>query len=517
MEGVELEAVEGGFTRFTLHFSILSKLSKQLNIKMDATLLVCILTLDSLEDEMVAVRSIMYPNIDTLYEYYNTIVGVEDVTIEAIPVPASFHAELIGLIGDPTLTYPAYDIALDKKEVASYKSLILKTIDHEKKRLELGVKNSLQTTLSIEDIQLPGYKQRKFDSLHRVTSVLEKVLTKGKEPDIVGWVLSPKHNDTQFTHGVKLLTDPDIGKKWDSLIGTAEFPDFTISRRITSASWTFQHPSTTKMLASIMEWWAAAHMRSKENWIHSSEKDLDELLNVLRGKGVPNVYHSEKMDTVRLAILDIEETVMGNTEIYSPASLFQFSKPELWRLWIDRCLRSRGVMLDSNVEYIQQIIYRWIRDGWGIRKEFLPYPSAIPRLREAWNSLVRTRSVDEKCILVWIRLLNINDPVYMVGVDHEDKQQILDDWIPVAVSYIKSANPSFRASTNPTYRWLRTWLLKYIPEDLFTKFMLPKRLQYSIITAGYPVIHSSVGYYFVGLELPIESAEVSTWIGEEVD
>jgi hypothetical protein len=485
---------------------------------MEATLLVCILTLDSLEDGMVAIRSIMYPDIDTVYEYYGTIVGVTDVVIEAIPVPASFHVELIGANGDPTITYPAYDIALQKKEVGFYRSLIQKSIDTEKRRVTLGVKNAVQSTLSIEDVDLPGHKRRLFESLNTVASVLETVATGGKEPDIVGWMLSPKNEVTQYKHGVKLLTDITVGKKWDSLIGTYEFPDFIISRRITSASWTFQHPSTTKMLSSIIEWWATAHMRSKDNWVHSSEKELDELLNIFRTKGVPTVYHSERMDAVRLALLDVEETVMGNSEIYSPDTLFRFSKPEAWRVWIDRCLRSKGVMLDSNVEFIQQIIHRWIRDGWGIRKTCLPYPSGTPRAREAWDALLRIRPLEEECIHIWIRLLNINDPVYTIRVNHEEKQKILDDWVPVAVSHLKSSNPSLRAKSNPTYAWIRVWLLKYLPESLFKTFMMPKRLQYSITSSGYPLIHSTVGYFFVGLELPEGETAIEPWVGqEEVD
>ena len=483
---------------------------------MEATLLVCVLTLDSLEDDMVAVRSIVYPDMDTVYEYYETIVGVTDIVIEAIPVPASFHVGLIGATGDPTLTYPAYDIALQEKDVASYRDLIEKTIKQEEERVQLGVKNSLRRTLRIEESTLSGRKQRLFESLHTVASVLETVATGGKEPDIVGWMLSPKNEVTQYHHGIKLLTDSAVGMKWDSLLGTSEFPDFIISRRITSASWTFQHPSTTKMLSSILEWWATAHMRSKDNWIHSSEKELDELLNIFRTKGVPTVYHSERMDAVRLALLDIEETVMGNSEIYTRDELFRFSKPESWRVWIDRCLRSKGVMLDSNVEFIQQIIHRWIRDEWGIRKKCLPYPAGA--LYPAWEALLRTRPLDEECILIWIRLLNINDPVYTIHINHEDKQKILDDWVPVATSQLKAANSLCRAKSNPTYAWIRTWLLKYLPESLFKTFMMPKRLQYSITSSGFPLIHSTGGYFFVGLELPEGETEVGAWIGqEEVD
>lgn len=485
---------------------------------MESTLLICILTLDSLEDGMVAVRSIMYPDIDTVYEYYGKIVGVVDIVIESVTVPSSFHVGLIGEIGNPTLTYPAYDIALQEKDISSYRNLIEKAIKQEEERNKLGVKNSLQTTLSIEEASHLGRKQRLYDSLHHVATVLESVATGGKEPDIVGWMLSPKNELTQYEHGIKLITNPTIGTKWDSLLGTFEFPDFIISRRISSASWAFQHPSTTKMLSSIINWWATAHMQSEDLWIHSSEKELDELLNIFRTKGVPTVFHSERMDAVRLALLDIEETVMGNSNIYSPDTLFRFSKPESWRVWIDRCLRSKGVMLDLNVEFIQQIIHRWIRDGWGIRKTCLPYPSGTPRAREAWEALLRIRPLDEECIHIWVRLLNINDPVYTIRVNHEEKQKILDDWVPVAVSHLKSSNPSLRAKSNPTYAWIRVWLLKYLPESLFKTFMMPKRLQYSITSSGYPLIHSTVGYFFVGLELPEEETALEAWVGqEEVD
>jgi len=224
------------------------------------------------------------------------------------------------------------------------------------------------------------------------------------------------------------------------------------------------------------------------------------------------------MDAVRLALLEIEETVMGNSEIYESTVLFRFSKPELWRLWIDRCLRSKGVMLDSNVEFIQKLIQRWIRDGWGIRISCLPYPTATSRVREAWEALLQLRPLDEECMLIWIRLLNINDPVYTVRVNHEEKQKILEDWIPVAASKLKSSNPLFRTKLAPIYAWIRAWLHKYIPEPLFKGFMLPRRMQYSITAAGYTIVHGTGGYCFVGLELPDGETAVESWVGqEEVD
>jgi hypothetical protein len=482
---------------------------------MDTTLLICTLTLDSLEADTIAVRCILSSNVEIVYDYYRTIIGVKDISIEVVPVPATFCIASIGPQGDPDYTYPAYDIAMPKKNNGSYRALIQRTIEDERERVRLGMRCVLSSRSLVE---LSEEKQQLFASLHQVSSVLESVVSGGKKPDIVGWMISPRHIPTRDRHGIKLITDPTIGFKWDSLVGTLEFPDFIISRRITSACWKFQHPSTTKMLASIVEWWATAHMRTDTMWIHSSETEFDALLDIFRIKGVPTEYHAERMDPVRMALLDIEETVLGNTEIYSSTDLLFFSKADHWKSWIDRILRSKGVMLDSNVEFIQMMIQRWMRDGWGIRIDHLPYPSATPLFREAWDALLRLRPLTEDSILIWIRLLNMNDPVYTVRLNHEQKQVLLDDWIPVAASFLKASHPLIRAKSMATYAWIQKWILKFVPASLFKTFMLPKRMHPCILAAGYAMVHSTGGYFFVGLELPEAEQEVIPWGGrEEVD
>ena len=481
---------------------------------MDATLLICILSLDSLPEDMVAVRCIVYSNIETMIEYYKTIVGVKDVTIEAISVPSSFDIKYIGPVGDPDLTYPAYDIAVLKTDLESYKTVITHAIDGEKERIRL-MGSTVSPTLSIE---VSGGKKELFNSLSHLASVIESYTMDGKAPDIVGWMLSPKHTETCERHGIKFITDITVGTKWDSLLGTPLFPDFIISRRISSASWTFQHPTTTKMLASIVEWWVTAHMRSEDGWIHSSETEFDALLEVFRSKGVPTEYHSEKMDALKLALLEIEETVLGNPEIYPAIDLIQFKTAENWRFWIDRMLRFKGVMLESNVEFINAMIHRWMRDEWGLRKNCLPAPVANAHFREAWTALINVYPLNEETILKWVRLLNINDPVYTIHVRHEPKQQILDDWIPVAMSFIKASHPLLRAKSDRTYAWIQKWMLKYVPSALFNTFMNPKRMYTNVISAGYPRIHSTGGYYFVGLELPESETDLTPYLDqEEVD
>jgi hypothetical protein len=83
---------------------------------------------------------------------------------------------------------------------------------------------------------------------------------------------------------------------------------------------------------------------------------------------------------------------------------------------------------------------------------------------------------------------------------------------------IKASHPLIRAKSNRTYAWLRQWILKYIPPALFSTFMLPKRLYPIVISAGYPRIHSTTGYYFVGLELPESETDLTPYLDqEEVD
>ena len=482
----------------------------------ETTLLICTLSLDSLEADTVAIRLILYSSVETVEDYYNTLVGVKEITVEVVSVPLTFQIELVGPVGDPALTFPAYDIALPTTSVPAYRALVQRAIEDEHERIRLGVRTAAAAATEVAP-SLSKERQQLFAILHQTASALESVELGGNVPTIVAWMLSPCHIPTRHRHGIKFITDPVMGSKWDALVGTAIFPDFIISRRITSASWTFQHVATTKMLTAMVEWWATAHVRTEDLWIHSAETELDALLELFRTKGVPTVYHAERMDPVRTTLLEIEETVLGNSEVYARGDLVQFSTAIAWRAWIDRMLRSKGVLLESNVDVIQCAIQRWMRDGWGLRKECLPAPSASSLLREAWTALAAIRPPDEECVQRWIRLVNINDPMYTIHVRQEQKQQIVDDWVPVALSFLKAAHPLIRAKSMATYAWVQRWILKFVPVALFKQFMIPKRIFPSITAAGYVMIHSTGGYCFVGLEVPAAEEELVPWGQDEVD
>jgi hypothetical protein len=69
-----------------------------------------------------------------------------------------------------------------------------------------------------------------------------------------------------------------------------------------------------------------------------------------------------------------------------------------------------------------------------------------------------------------------------------------------------------------TYAWIQKWILQFVPASLFKTFMLAKRMQSSIVAEGYAIIHSTGGYFFVGLELPASEEELTAYGGkEEVD
>jgi hypothetical protein len=155
-----------------------------------------------------------------------------------------------------------------------------------------------------------------------------------------------------------------------------------------------------------------------------------------------------------------------------------------------------------------------MRNGWGIRIDKLPYPNPTPLYKTVWTSLITVKSLTEETLNIWLRLLDVNDPLKQLYITKEEKYQILSDWIPIVIDSIKSSDINSRAKTNKTFDYIRTWLSQYLPRDIFEGIIVAKRLHPAINACGYRTIHGSAGYFFVGLELPPETTSTHS---DEVD
>ena len=69
------------------------------------------------------------------------------------------------------------------------------------------------------------------------------------------WILTPVVGAVREGKGSRLLLDAVKGKHWENLLGTALFPDFIVSRRISTRSWAFQHETSESLCQAMLAYY----------------------------------------------------------------------------------------------------------------------------------------------------------------------------------------------------------------------------------------------------------------------
>ena len=494
---------------------------------MSATLLTCYLHLESLPLDTVAIRNILIPKgasytIDRVYEYYRQIICVKDITIDSYTVPDTFHMKTIGRVGSPEESWPAYDATLLLERIPMYQSFLKGVIAGEEARIVLGL--SLSSSDSEEESESSS-KPAWMATVEEIIETFEECTMGDADPTVIGWMWAPVHTFTRRERGLYYVTDPAWSTIWEPLLATSNFPDLELAQRFSTSNWSFKRPISHQLLKTILEWWVEAYggTSSACQWIRSSEEILFSIIEKFQTKGLPketpketpaSISILEQTNPVKLALLTMEETLLGSPTVYSVEQMLIPSNNDLWNQWVTRSLRFQGVPLDMCEDYIRTEIARWVRNGWGIRIDKLPYPNPTPIYETIWTSLIRIKKITEESLCMWLRLLDANDPLKHIYITKDEKWQIVSEWLPIVLHGIKSSKPDARAKTNKTFEYIRTWLFQCLPQEIFDLSMVPRRLHPAINACGHRTVHGSTGYFFKGLELP---PETTSTFSDDVD
>jgi hypothetical protein len=234
-----------------------------------------------------------------------------------------------------------------KERIPTYQSVLKGVIAGEEARIVLGL--STPSTERLEDIDSVP-KPSWVETVEEMIETIEECTMGEKSPTIMGWMWAPLHAPTRKKRGLYLVMDPTWSTTWESLLGTSEFPDLTLAQRISSLHWTVQLPISDHLLKMILEWWVEAHggTSSPRQWIQSSEEELMSIIDVFRNKGIYKqkeipTSHMERNNPVKLALLRMEETLLGSPTVYSLEALLVPTRTDTWNRWVIRSLRFQGV------------------------------------------------------------------------------------------------------------------------------------------------------------------------------
>jgi len=469
---------------------------------MSATLVTCVFTLPNLSADSIAIRNILLNSehaLTLVKEYYDTLLELKDVEYYSQPISPYFNVGFLGKQGSPIDTYPAYDTVLLKSKFKTYQTYIKRVIATEEARMELGIGcEGKGDTLMLED----EYTSTPYTDVKEFIDVLEKGITAEVPVSILGWIWALAHPPTRDTKGVRVVRDISMGTRWNSLLGTNEFPDIIIARRITPSAWKFRHSLSEGLIVMILEWWCQAYGMSPGGWVLSSEDELDRLYDTFRFKGetIYKVEEEEKIPPIFETLSIIEETILGNPTLHSPEDLLVISSSYLWKQWTQRMLRQKGIPLDVRTDLLMAKVEEWTRDGWGIRKDKLPTPT-IPSCAQLWDLLIK-KGITEQAMSLLLRVLEANDPAMTVTFSKSQKEDLVNNIVPYALSIIKSRDSSLRVKTADTHQWIRNWILQFLPSAVFEDFLINRRISSILSKLDCTIIHSTQGYYYIGIELP---------------
>jgi hypothetical protein len=433
------------------------------------------------------------PTQQDLDVYYKDICGLIDAVIKitCYDVPADFNTTLLTFSEAQPTRYPNYDIASglsNTEKRAKYTAYIKQIVDMEQSRAELRVhmqgscsgseseKEDAKPAATIKGA--PGrYKVKQQDW---VKDLLEQLESDEIVPsdDLVpvesdtfiphAWILTPVVAAVREGKGSRILLDAVKGKHWENLLGTALFPDFVVSRRISTRGWAFQHETSESLCRAMLAYYIASQdcavVSGLSDWIPMADKELGLLMaaykkikvseNLLnRGSnplGIFNLLATIESQCLASALSDKKITAV---------SVSVFHK------YLSYVCQALGLPREqyAGVEAVNSIVRRWERTSLGFRGDAEP---VVPGWADIWRVVMQHNPSAERLAL-FLTTLDAWNPMEGHLMTLGTRQEIAREWVKI---YVENELIIERTAEEPSitlYTETAKWCFKYLPQDAF--------------------------------------------------
>jgi len=277
------------------------------------------------------------------------------------------------------------------------------------------------------------------------------------ESDVVpaAWLFAPTAWVKRDKDGSLLVLDAAVGLAWEHKLGTDLYPDFVVSRRLTTASWVFQHPSSLSLLSSVVLWLAAQH---PSGWVRDAEARVDgALAPFLGGGGAPkdgdgpqegprdgdceggdndrsSGEDKDKVaETIHVLLQRIEASMLvSKAEL---AEVEPLSIPTLTKL-VDYMARSFGIPKETYADNasVSAVLRRWSLSQMGVSRKTKPL---LASWKEVWALLIGahkgiagTAGTAGRVDLL-VHTMDAWDLVEGAVMTEEARKELLDQWVAV--------------------------------------------------------------------------------------
>lgn len=246
------------------------------------------------------------PTLEQYECYYRMLCGFQDAAVKVVkqPVPDGFNEKLLKPLDTAPTVFPLSDLETDvdtagEEKRRHYADFIKQLVQMETNRISL---NFFVEAPKEESPWLTNKaKERILEYRAWVDELLEALNEEKPQEEqtaeTVGWILAPAAEVARDMNGYRLITNEDIGRIWEPLLGTDHFPDLVVAQRLHASSWSFQHEMSTALYKSILQWYLKAKDASVYEGVSDWLPRIDTELRTLIAAFLPVQPNIEKIET----------------------------------------------------------------------------------------------------------------------------------------------------------------------------------------------------------------------------
>jgi hypothetical protein len=446
------------------------------------------------------------PDKSDLLFYYTRLLDLEvsDVEVKTYTIPEGFNCTLINVNDSIPHHFPYYDLETARDDEAKrtrYYNYIEQLCLMEKNRAELNVfkhegerkkKSTNDETNELDDLYT--HKSRTVNKCREWVNELLRSLDaeyeeKGPEVDNgltcvsdtdssylpIGWIFTPTVETVRLHRGSRIVMDTDIGKVWESRLGTDLYPDMVVARRLSTETWAFQHPTADALIRATIDWYLATQDTKITDgisaWIPAAEREISALFTTFRrikvnerlmNDAIPRIQdkHGQIVKLMHQVESQLLASVTEDPTIKPcPADIFQ-----RYMVCLFRGFNIEKEYYNGN-ENLATHTQRWTRNQMGFRTDVDPL---LPAWSELWHAATREKKqTGPDRVNFFLRSISAWDPMESVHFTLDTKKHLVTDWVLCYIDNELIIDPDGREMSTVLQIRCQDWCLKYLPRSLF--------------------------------------------------
>jgi hypothetical protein len=469
------------------------------------------------------------PTQEDLNFYYNRICGIEGtVTFRTETVPDTFNETLLYTGTRLPTQFPVHDLETkqeDHEKRAKYNQFLNQLCDMERSRASLQVfpqatesksadvpttRHSSKSRQWVQDL----LRSLNTDDLFEDDAIVPATPS-AVETAPMGWILTPVVRDVRETRGSRIVVDPALGTHWETLLGTELYPDIVVSRRISTQTWAFQHPTSDALVKATLEWYLAAQDATltggMSGWIFNAEREMNALFGTFKRIKVHESLLSSHTPTggKTSQVLQLITTVEGRCL----ASALEDSEirpvsTDLFQKYMSYLFMAFQIPKDVYVEMAaySQTVQRWVRGSMGFRAEADPL---VESWRDTWSLLMRSKMPTEERVRMFLRTLDCWNTLEAGLLTLGQRKEVADEWVFAFIDNMMIPDKVGKIKSILLHEKVKEWCHKYLPTGLFASNFSPMAIGPLFTRREYNSVKRGDGRYMMGLKFKFPDMEIS--------